>query len=165
MGIGCNRISQQNATTHEQHVTVRILGDASCSKTIPKQGSQSSRSRPAVTHTWRYLPFKLMVETLTFYPELKLGAGFYEPSCVTLHTRRVRVAPGGSPSEKGEVLLRGVGTPRYVFPPDASVQWQPTGLTIHTQKGFPGAGFLGAPPFFLTSRSFRPTCSYYHYYY
>ena len=37
-------------------------------------------------------------------------------------------------SENGEVLLRGVGTLRYVFPPDASVQWQPDGLTIHTKK-------------------------------
>ena len=50
------------------------------------------------------------------------------------------------PSEKGEVLLRGVGTLRYVFLPNASVQWQPDGLTIHTKKWLLGAGFIGAPP-------------------
>ena len=52
-------------------------------------------------------------------------------------------------SEKGEVLLRGVGTLRYRFPPNASVQWQPDGLTIRTKKSFLGAGFLGAPPISL----------------
>ena len=52
--------------------------------------------------------------------------------------------------EKGEVLLRGVGILRYDFPPNASVQWQPGDLTIHTKKSFPGAGFLGAPPISLT---------------
>ena len=30
-----------------------------------------------------------------------------------------------------------------------SVQWQPDGLTIHTNKWFLGAGFLGAPPISL----------------
>ena len=53
-------------------------------------------------------------------------------------------------SEKGEVLLRGVGTLRYIFPPDASVQWQPDGLKIPTKKWFLAAGFLGAPPISLT---------------
>ena len=52
-------------------------------------------------------------------------------------------------SEKGEVLLRGVGTLRYVFPPNASLQWQPGGLTILTKQWFLGAGFLGAPPISL----------------
>ena len=52
-------------------------------------------------------------------------------------------------SEKEEVLLRGVGTLRHFFPPDASLQWQPDGLTIHTQRWFLGAGFLGAPPIYL----------------
>ena len=37
-------------------------------------------------------------------------------------------------SEKGEVLLRGVGTLQTFSPPNASVQWQPDGLTIHTKK-------------------------------
>ena len=37
-------------------------------------------------------------------------------------------------SEKGEVLLRGVGTLRHFSPPDASVQWQPDGLTIHAKQ-------------------------------
>ena len=62
-------------------------------------------------------------------------------------------SPTGAPqtenllnSEKGEVLLRGVGTLRYDFQPNASVQWQPGDLTIHTNKWFLGAGFLGAPP-------------------
>ena len=49
------------------------------------------------------------------------------------------------------VLLRGVGTQRHVFPPDASVQWQPDGWKIHTKKWFLGAGFLGAPPISLIS--------------
>ena len=61
-------------------------------------------------------------------------------------------------SEKGEVLLRGVGTLRYSFYKSSvktllvkcpSVQWQPDGLTIHTKKWFLGAGFLGAPPISL----------------
>ena len=45
-------------------------------------------------------------------------------------------------SEKGEVLLRGVGTLQHIFPQSASVQWQPNGLTIHAKKWFLGAGFL-----------------------
>ena len=40
----------------------------------------------------------------------------------------------GLSSEKGEVLLRGVGTLRYCSPPNASVQWLPDGLTIHTKE-------------------------------
>ena len=54
-------------------------------------------------------------------------------------------------SEKGEVLLRGVGALRYFFPPNAAVQWQPDGLTIRAEKWFLGAGFLGAPPASLIS--------------
>ena len=49
-------------------------------------------------------------------------------------------------SEKGEVLLRGVGTLRYSFPPNASAQWQPGDLATYTKRWFLGAGFLGAPP-------------------
>ena len=59
------------------------------------------------------------------------------------HARRGRMR---SASEKGEVLLKGVGTLRFVVPPSASVQRQPDGLTIQTNKWFLGAGFLGAPP-------------------
>ena len=44
--------------------------------------------------------------------------------------------------EKGEVLLRVVGTLRYVVPPNASVQWQPDGLTIPTHKWLLGVGLL-----------------------
>ena len=47
---------------------------------------------------------------------------------------------------KGEVLRRGVSTLRYVCPTNASVQWQPGGLTVRAKKWFLGAGFLGAPP-------------------
>ena len=65
-------------------------------------------------------------------------------------------APEEQKSEKGEVLLRGVGTLRYSFLPNASVQWQPDGLTIHTKRWFPGAGFLGAPPIFLVARGPLP---------
>ena len=51
--------------------------------------------------------------------------------------------------EKGEVPLRGLGTPRCSFLPNASVQWPPGDLTIHTKKWLLGAGFLGAPPISL----------------
>ena len=44
----------------------------------------------------------------------------------------------------------GVGKKHYLLPPNASVQWQPDGLTIHTNNWFLGAGFLGAPPISLT---------------
>ena len=40
------------------------------------------------------------------------------------------------PSEKGEVLIRGVGPLQYFSPPNASVQWQPDGLTVRTKKWF-----------------------------
>ena len=60
-------------------------------------------------------------------------------------------------SEKGKVLLRGVGTLRYVlilsdnlFVKYPCVQWQPDGLTIHTKKWFLGVGYLGAPPISLS---------------
>ena len=39
---------------------------------------------------------------------------------------------------------------------NASVQWQPDGLTIRTEKWFLGAGFLGAPPIFLTAPTNGP---------
>ena len=35
------------------------------------------------------------------------------------------------------------------FSPNASVQWQSDGSTIHTDKWFLRAGFLGAPPIYL----------------
>ena len=61
-------------------------------------------------------------------------------------------------SEKGEVLLRGVGTLRYLLILSENsacqrpaVQWQPEGLTIHAQKWFLGAGFLGVP--FISGRT------------
>ena len=44
------------------------------------------------------------------------------------------------------MLLRGVGTLRYYFPPNASVQWQPDGLAIPPKSG---SVFLGAPPISL----------------
>ena len=58
-------------------------------------------------------------------------------------------------SEKGEVLLRGVCTLRYSVPQSASVQWQPDGSTIRTNKWFLGAGFLGAPPISLNTAVHR----------
>ena len=60
-------------------------------------------------------------------------------------------------SEKGEMLLRGVGALRCLLPPSASVQWQPDGLTMHTRKWFLGAGFLGAPPTSLRYPTDRAT--------
>ena len=47
------------------------------------------------------------------------------------------------------LLLTGVGPLRYLFPPNASVLWQPDVLPIHIKKWFLGAGFLGAPPMSL----------------
>ena len=58
-------------------------------------------------------------------------------------------------SEKGEVLLRGVGTLRYLFHPMPSALRQPGGFAIHAKKWFLGAGFLGAPPISLKSRTRR----------
>ena len=82
------------------------------------------------------------------------------PPPAAAHQRREQSRAGGAIdalrgdpcllSEKGEGLLRGVGTLRYLFPPHASVQWQPDGLTIHTKEWFLGARFLGAPPISLT---------------
>ena len=65
------------------------------------------------------------------------------------HNAATSVAGERFRSEKGDVLLRGVGMLRYFFPPDASVQWQPDGLVIHTNNWFVGARFLGAPPISL----------------
>ena len=41
------------------------------------------------------------------------------------------------------------------FPPHASVQWQPDGLTVHTKKWFLGAGLLGAPPMSVRTQTRR----------
>ena len=48
---------------------------------------------------------------------------------------------------KGGVLLRvvGGGHSTTFLPPNASVQWQPDALTIHTNKWFLGAGFPTGP--------------------
>ena len=62
-------------------------------------------------------------------------------------------------SEKGEVLLRGVGTLRSSFPPNASVQWQPDGWKIDANKWFLGAGFLRAPPISLQRAIFSDGCA------
>ena len=62
----------------------------------------------------------------------------------------------GDHQRRGEVLLRGVGTLRYSFPPNASVQWQPDVFTIHIKQWFLGARFLGALPISLRSRGSLP---------
>ena len=41
------------------------------------------------------------------------------------------------------IIIIIICTRRYLFPPNASVQWQPDGLTIQTEKSFPEAGLLG----------------------
>ena len=63
-------------------------------------------------------------------------------------------------SEKGEVLLRVVGTLRFLFQPNASAQWQLDSLTIHARKWLLGAGFLGAPPISLSTRPPRVVANY-----
>ena len=78
---------------------------------------------------------------------------------VPFGSKRMRRTAWLPPSEKGEVLLRGVGALRYYFPPNASVQWQPGDLTIHSKRWFLGAGFLGATPISLTPSPPRPSGS------
>ena len=56
---------------------------------------------------------------------------------------------GGKVRERGSAPKRGRHS-TICFPPNASVQWQPDGLTIYTKKWFLGARFLGAPPSSLT---------------
>ena len=57
-----------------------------------------------------------------------------------------------SASEKWEVLLGGVDTPRYYFfPPNAHVQWQPGDLTIHTNKVVPRSRVLRSTSHFSYS--------------
>ena len=74
------------------------------------------------------------------------------PACM----RSYRTERACLESEKGEVLLRGVGTLRCFTPPNASLQWQPDGLTIYTNKWVLGARFLGARPISLVeARSHR----------
>ena len=71
--------------------------------------------------------------------------------CINFMITRGDAADSAGRQRRGEVPLRGVGTLRYSFPPNASVQWQPDGLTIHAEKWLLGAGFLGAPPISLRS--------------
>ena len=110
----------------------------------------------------------LLLSSSLFYYDIVTTRGFLSGHLARPETLRLSAAPppcalgegrsawlwllfcvGFARSEKGEVLLRGVGAQRHFFPPNASVQWQPDGLTIQTQKWFPGAGFLGAPPISL----------------
>ena len=88
------------------------------------------RERETYMHTCVYIYIYIYTYTYTTYDAI-----------ITIIIKR--------DSGKGEVLLKGVGTLRYVFPPDASVQWQPDGLTIHAKQQFLGAGFLGASPISL----------------
>ena len=83
---------------------------------------------------------------------LLFARGEIHPAKPTRSSGRAWLQTPGLRPEKGEVLLRGVGALRYSFPPNASVQWQPGDLTIHTKKWFLGAGFLGAPPISLMRR-------------
>ena len=60
--------------------------------------------------------------------------------------------------EKGEVLLRGVGAPRYRLILSEKLHLSsaqlcsgsPEGLTVRAKRWFLGARFLGAPPISLT---------------
>ena len=51
--------------------------------------------------------------------------------------------------ERESAPKRGRHSTMISFPPKASVQWQPDGLTVHAKKWFLGAGFLGAPPIYI----------------
>ena len=57
--------------------------------------------------------------------------------------------------ERGSAPKRGRHSTIF-FPPNASVQLQPDGLTTHTEKWLLGAGFLGAPPISLTMSTTVP---------
>ena len=59
----------------------------------------------------------------------KAGSGAQRAQCCDGKSQNIK-------SEKGEVLLTGVGALRYYCLPNASVQWQPGDLTIHTKKWF-----------------------------
>ena len=50
--------------------------------------------------------------------------------------------------ERGSAPKRGRHS-TVSIPPNTSAQWQPDGWTIHTNKWFLGARFLGAPPISL----------------
>ena len=63
-------------------------------------------------------------------------------------TRRSTACAGPRVRERGSAPKRGRHSTIF-FPPNASVQWQLGGLTIHIKKWFLGAGFPGAPPISL----------------
>ena len=79
----------------------------------------------------------------------------YSPECQNAREAG-GAALGRSLRERGSAP-KGVGTLRLFLKSSVktllvkcpSVQWQPDGLTIHTNKWFLGAGFLGAAPIFL----------------
>ena len=62
------------------------------------------------------------------------------------------LARGADLRESGSAPKRGRHS-TICIPPNASVQWQPDGLTFHTKKWFLGASFLGAPPISLRTRT------------
>ena len=70
------------------------------------------------------------------------------------HLRRRPPAPA-RPQRKGKCSYEGSAL-RCLFHPNAPVQWQADGLTIHTKKWFLGAGFLGAHPISLTTHCREP---------
>ena len=56
--------------------------------------------------------------------------------------------------ERGSAPNMGGHSTICLLHPNASVQWQPDGLTIHIKMWFLGAGFLGAPPISLKQPAF-----------
>ena len=74
------------------------------------------------------------------HPRQRLRAG---PTSRRLHR------PGGVVRVRGSAPKRGRHSSDIFSPPNASVQRQPDGLTIHTQKWFLGARLQGAPPISL----------------
>ena len=68
----------------------------------------------------------------------------------------INISSRNNVREEGSAPRRGRHSAMCVFPPNASVRWQPDGLTIHTKKWLQGAGFLGAPPISLTQSTQLP---------
>ena len=78
-------------------------------------------------------------------PQLSIRLQAEMSSCLAVVGERGSAPKGGRVSILSETLLVKC----------ASVQWQPDGLTIHNNKWFLGAGFLGAPPISLRSGASR----------
>ena len=110
---------------------------------IARQGAACLVSRRGQARKARVSKFELDEGFQPHHPPFRTAVHPPPPHPAALggETRGVlqsRARTGAPLQRKGKVLLRGVGTLRYSFPPNASVQWQPDGLTIHARRWFLG---------------------------